>query len=208
MAENDNLVYLLDGKIYINLTNLCTNDCIFCIRRLKDDVAGSNMRLKNEKITAKDVIEQLKKVEDKIPLGITFCGYGEPTIKTDIIIEVARYIKSNYPQTKIRINTNGHGNVINKRNIIKDLKGLIDEFSISLNAQDETLYNTLSKPKIENAYSAMKEFATDAVKAGIKTTMSVVTGYKDYNVDIKRCEEIAHNIGANFRNREWLDKGY
>ena len=208
MAENDNLVYLLDGKIYINLTNLCTNDCIFCIRRLKDDVVGADMWLKNEKITSKDVIAQLEKVSDKISKGVTFCGYGEPTIKVDLIKEVSKYIKENYPNTKIRVNTNGHGNFINKRNIIEDLKGLVDEFSISLNAQDENLYNELSQPKIDNAYEEVKKFATNSVKAGIKTTLSVVTGYKNYDIDVDKCEKIAQEIGANFRNREWIENGY
>ena len=166
------------------------------------------MRLKNENISAKDVIDQLERVSDKIEKGITFCGYGEPTIKFDLIKEVSKYIKEHYPTAKIRVNTNGHGNFINKRNIVEDLKGLVDEFSISLNAQDEKLYNELSQPKINNAYEEMKKFATDSVKAGIKTTLSVVTGYKNYKVDINECEEIAHKIGANFRNREWIENGY
>jgi len=207
MAEN-NLVYLLDNKIYINLTNLCTNDCIFCIRGLKDDVVGSNMWLKTEDIKAQDVIEQLKNVEDKIPSGVTFCGYGEPTIKIEVLKEVAKYIKENYPGTKIRVNTNGHANAIHKRNVIDELKGLVDEFSISLNGETEELYNELSQPKIKNAYEEMKAFATNAVKAGIKTTLSVVTGYQNYNVDVNECEKIAQNIGAGFRNREWLNNGY
>lgn len=207
MSEN-NLVYLLENKIYINLTNLCTNDCIFCIRGLKDDVAGSNMWLADENITADDVISQLKKVEDKISSGITFCGYGEPTIKIEVLKDVAKYIKENYPNTKIRVNTNGHANAIHKRNVIDELKGLVDEFSISLNGETEELYNELSQPKIKNAYKEMKAFASNAVKAGIKTTLSVVTGYKNYDVNVDECEKIAQKIGASFRNREWLDNGY
>ena len=206
--SDDNLVYILDNKVYINLTNRCTNDCIFCIRRLKDDVVGADMWLKSENITAQDVIEQLEKYVDKLPNGLTFCGYGEPTIKFDILKNVAEYVKKNYPNVFIKVNTNGHGNVINKKNILPELKGLIDEFSISLNAQNEELYNELCLPKVSNAYSEMLEFAKKAVKEGFKTTMSIVSGYKDYNVDIKECENIALNIGANFRNREWLENGY
>ncbi len=206
--EENNLVYLLDNKIYINLTNLCTNDCIFCIRGLKDDVVGSNMWLTTENIFAQDVINQLKKVEDKISSGVTFCGYGEPTIKIDLLLEVSKFIKETYPNTKIRVNTNGHGNAIHKRNIVDEMKGLVDEVSISLNGETEKLYNELSQPKIANAYGEMKAFAKLAVEAGIKTTLSVVTGYKDYNVDVLECEKIAKNIGANFRNREWLNNGY
>ena len=32
------LVYELEGKIYINLTNRCTNDCIFCLRKDKSNL--------------------------------------------------------------------------------------------------------------------------------------------------------------------------
>lgn len=207
MSDN-NLVYILDGKIYINLTNMCTNDCIFCLRRDKDDVCGQDMWLKSEKITSEDVIEQLNKYEDKIAKGITFCGYGEPTMKFEVLKQVAEYVKQNYPDTFIKVNTNGHGNVINKKDILPELKGLVDEFSISLNAQNADLYKELSQPKIDNAYDAMKEFAKSAYDNGFKTTLSVVSGYKDYDVDLALCEKIAKDLHASFRNREWIENGY
>ena len=207
MSDN-NLVYILDGKIYINLTNMCTNDCIFCLRRDKDDVCGQDMWLKSEKITSDDVIEQLNKYEDKIAKGVTFCGYGEPTMKFEVLKQVAEYIKHNYPDTFIKVNTNGHGNVINKKDILPELKGLVDEFSISLNAQNSDLYKELSQPKIDNAYEAMKDFAKSAYDNGFKTTLSVVSGYKDYDVDLALCEKIAKDLHASFRNREWIENGY
>lgn len=207
MSDN-NLVYILDGKIYINLTNMCTNDCIFCLRRDKDDVCGQDMWLKSEKITSEDVIEQLNKYEDKIAKGVTFCGYGEPTMKFEVLKQVAEYIKHNYPDTFIKVNTNGHGNVINKKDILPELKGLVDEFSISLNAQNSDLYKELSQPKIDNAYEAMKDFAKKAYENGFKTTLSVVSGYKDYDVDLALCEKIAKDLHASFRNREWIENGY
>lgn len=207
MSDN-NLVYILDGKIYINLTNMCTNDCIFCLRNDKDDVCGQQMWLKTETNTSKDVIEQLKKYTDKIHKGVTFCGYGEPTMKIDALKETAEYIKKNFPNTYIKVNTNGHGNVINKKNILPELKGLVDEFSISLNAQNEELYNTLCQPKVKNAYNEMLKFAKESKDAGFKTTMSIVSGYKDYDVDIKQCEEITNNLNVDFRNREWIQNGY
>lgn len=206
--SDDNLVYILDNKIYINLTNGCTNDCLFCLRRDKSDVCGQEMWLKTENISAKEVIEQLEQVKDKISNGITFCGYGEPTIKLDILKEVAEYIKTTYPETYIKINTNGHGNAINKRDILPELKGLIDELSISLNAQTSELYEELCVPKIKNAFEEMIEFSKKSVENGFKTTMSIVSNYKDYPVDIEKCESIANNIGASFRNREWIEGGY
>lgn len=208
--DESNLVYTLDGKIYINLTNLCTNDCIFCIRSQKNDVQGTNLILNDEKFTADDVIAQLKTFEDKMSSEIVFCGYGEPTIKLDIMKQVAKFIKETYPNVKVRLNTNGQGNMIHKRNIAPELKGLIDEISVSLNADNETLYDELSRPNanFQGAYSRVKEFIWYCAEEGIKTVATVVVGYKDYKIDVEKCKMIAKNLGADFRIRKWIENGY
>lgn len=207
--EEQNLVYLLDGKIYINLTNKCTNECIFCIRSLKDDVCGTNLWLKNDIVTAKEVINQLKALK-KDEKDIVFCGYGEPTLKLEILKEIARFIKDNYKDVKIRLNTNGHANFIYKRNIIPELVGLVDEISVSLNAPSEELYQELTQPNLacENVLAEVKDFIKKSVEAGIETTASVVSGYKDYDINLEMCEKIAKDLGAKFRVREWLERGY
>lgn len=199
----NNLVYELDNKVYINLTNRCTNDCIFCLRNDKADVCGKNMWLENEDFTASDVIDQLKPSSE-----IIFCGYGEPTLKLDILKEVAKYIKDNYPDTKIRLNTNGHANFIHKRNIAPELKGLIDEISVSLNAPTPEQYNELSQPKFSNAYDEVLDFIKKSSQAGIETTASVVEGYKGLNLDLETCKKIAAEHGAPLRVREWIENGY
>lgn len=76
------LVYTLDEKIYINLTNHCTNDCIFCLKNDKDDVVGQKLWLDNETSTSKDVIEQFEEIYAKTPSKeVIFCGYGEPMLE-------------------------------------------------------------------------------------------------------------------------------
>ncbi len=213
MADEDNLVsnlvYLLDGKIYINLTNKCTNECTFCIRTLKDDVCGANLWLKDENISAQDVINDIKTLK-KDENEIIFCGYGEPTIKLEILKEVAKFVKENYQGVKVRLNTNGHANFIYKRNILPELKGLVDEISVSLNASNEELYRELTKPTLacDNVLEEVKDFIGKSVEAGIPTVVSVVSGYKDYDIDLKACEKIAHDLGATFKVREWLENGY
>lgn len=204
----DNLVYLLDGKVYINLTNSCTNNCVFCIRDIKDDVVGANLFLSSENVKAEDVIAQLEKIHEKLSSEIIFCGYGEPMLKLDIIKEVAKYIKEKYPETIIRINTNGQANLVYKRNVLPELKGLIDKFSISLNGENEEVYNRISLPKIEGAYTAVKDFIKEAVKESFDTTATIVTGYKNYNVDMQKCIEITKDLGAKFRERPWIENGY
>ena len=229
----DTLAYLLDGKIYINLTNACTNNCIFCLRNDKDDVCGAEMWLNNENHSAKEVIEQVENIISNIchpelvsgsyadeeirfrnefgmtfSSEITFCGYGEPTLKLDILKEVAKYLKEKYPNVKLRINTNGHVNYIYKRNIIPELKGLIDTISVSLNGENEEEYNKYSNPKFDNAYGEVKKFIKASSDAGINTVATVVDGYKGQRLNLEKCEQIAAELGAKFRVREWIENGY
>lgn len=213
---SNTLAYLLDDKIYINLTNNCTNRCIFCLRQDKSDVCGQEMWLDNETFSANDVIEQLeaiikKQLEAAKPNSlneIIFCGYGEPLLKLDLLKEVAAYIRENYPNTKIRVNSNGHANLIYKRNIAPELKPLIDDISISLNAPTEEEYNELSQPNIQGAYEGVKEFIKACADEGISTTASVVENYKGRHLDLEACEKIANGLGAKFRVREWITNGY
>lgn len=203
------LVYTLDGKIYVNLTNRCTNDCIFCLRNDKDDVCGQQLWLDNENSTAADVIEQFEKTYAKTPSKeVIFCGYGEPMMKLDVLKQTAQYIKEKYPENKIRVNTNGHANFVYKRNVIPECKGLVDEFSVSLNGATKEEYNELSKPKFDEAYEEVKKFIKSCADENISVVASVVEGYKGRHLDLDACKKIAQDLGAKFRVREWIVNGY
>ena len=203
-----NLAYLLDGKVYINLTNSCTNNCIFCIRSIKDDVVGADLFLNSENVSADDVIKQLEAMKDKLSSEIIFCGYGEPMLKLEVLKEVAKYIKEKYPNTKLRVNTNGHANFVYKRNVLPELKGLIDEFSVSLNGENEKEYDELSKPNFKGAYDEVKKFIKACADEKIAVTATVVEGYKGRHLNLQACEKIANDLGAKFRVREWIENGY
>lgn len=206
------LVYSINNEdnpktVYINLTNSCTNACIFCLRNQKDDVCGKEM-WHDDDYELEDIIEQFKKYSDSAQ-EVVFCGYGEPFLRKEMMKSFCKYLRENYPDIKIRVNTNGHANAIYRTNIAEEFKGLIDSASISLNASSEDEYDDICKPKISNAYESMKEFARCCIKAGIDVSMSIVTGFdKFHNVDIQKCEEIAKSIGAKFRNREFIKNGY
>lgn len=208
--KNMNLVYTLYGKVYINLTNLCSNRCKFCIRNLNDNVGGKNLFLDSEDIKLEDVIEQLKDVcKNEIPKEVVFCGYGEPLVKFDLFFNVSKQLKEIFPDIKIRVNTNGHANLIHKKNIVPELAKVADSVSVSLNAENKEKYNTISQPSdTENAYEAVKSFIRECVSEGIDTTATVVDGYPGFNVNIEECEKITENLGAKFRVREWLPAGY
>lgn len=205
----DTYAYILDGNLYINLTNSCTNNCIFCIRSLNDTVVGANLTLSTENVKASDVIEQIKnKMQPEIE-QVVFCGYGEPTLKIEILKEVAGFLRKTYPNKKIRINTNGQANFVFGRDIVSEIAPLIDKVSISLNSDNSKQYQELSQSKFgEEIYEEVKKFAKMCVNAGIETDLSIVIGYKDYEINIENCKKIASDIGANLRIREWLDEGY
>lgn len=207
MKEN-NFVYILYGKIYINLTNLCTNDCVFCIRAIKDDVVGANLFLSEEKVDMQELKKQLDAIKPENYEEIVFCGYGEPMLRLEELKEAAKYIREKYPHLKIRINTNGQANLVYKRNVVPELVGLIDSVSVSFNGENEEVYNAISLPKLPQAYEGMKEFIKECVKHNIDTTGTIVTGYKNYEVDLESCKSQIEALGAKFRERPWIENGY
>lgn len=205
------LVYSINNEkspetVYVNLTNACTNSCVFCLREQKDDVCGAQM-WHDDKYTLEDVIEQFKSYTPT-PKQVVFCGYGEPFLKKDMMKEFAQYLRKNHPEIKIRVNTNGHANAIYKTNVAEEFKGLLDEASISLNSDNAEQYNEICQPKIENAYEEVKKFISACNEAGIKTVASIVTGFDEREINIENCEKIAKSLGADFRNREFITNGY
>jgi len=197
----DTFVYEYNGKDYINLTNKCTNSCTFCIRNGHDGVGGHELWLKKEP-TADEVIELLK--ENK--RDVVFCGFGEPLIKLEEMKKIAEFVKSYGGE--VRVNTNGHANAIHKRDVLPELKGLIDEFSISLNGSSEQEYTELSQPKIQNAFEEVKSFIKKSVENGFDTTATMVSGFKKDMPNIEIGKEIAESLGAKFRVREFITNGY
>lgn len=206
----NNTVYFLRNTMYINVTNLCTNDCVFCIKNFNDTVAGVDLRVQEENISAEKIIAKIEENAPEIRDEIVFCGYGEPLIRIEIVKEIAKFLKDKYPHVPLRINTNGHANLIHKRNVVPELAEYIDAVSISLNADNADLYQTLTKSKFEKnqAFEAVQEFAQECHKYGIETTLTVVMGFEDYVIDLKKCREIAKNLDVKFKVREWLSEGY
>lgn len=206
------LVYSINNEInpetvYINLTNACTNHCVFCLREQKDDVCGKEM-WHDDNYTLEDIIKQFKNFEANAK-EVVFCGYGEPFLKKDMMKSFCEYLRKNFPDIKIRVNTNGHANAVYKYNVADEFKNLIDSVSISLNSDNAKEYDEICNPNIENAYQAMLDFSHACKNAGMDVNMSVVSGFdKTHNIDICACKKIAESIGAKFRNREFITNGY
>ena len=102
MERSDVYTYPYEGNLYINLTNRCTNNCEFCVRRGADGVGGHYLWIKKEP-TAQEVIAQMDHLDRY--REVVFCGFGEPMMRLPELLEVAAYAKERGKYT--RINTNG-----------------------------------------------------------------------------------------------------
>jgi TatD family-associated radical SAM protein len=154
------ITYQLGSKLYINLTNRCTNDCKFCVRQFKDGLGGYKLWLEEEP-TAGEVIDDIIRAEDYSEL--VFCGFGEPLMRLEVVIEVAKWVQNNQPQIPVRVNTNGLANLVHGRNILPKLGEVIDAISISLNASNAETYQEVSQSEYgKEAFGAVIKFIKKA----------------------------------------------
>ncbi len=196
---NDTLIYRIDGAVYINLTNKCTNNCTFCLRETYDGVAGYHLWLKKDP-EASDVIDALEKEADVSET--VFCGLGEPTMRLEQLLEVARYLKTR--GSHIRLNTNGQGSAYAGRDIAPELKGLVDTVSISLNASDAVKYDAICKSIYgEDGFNHMLDFSRSCIAQGIETILSVVDLIGEE--EIEKCQRITDDTGAKLRVRHYIE---
>ena len=134
------IAYTVGDGLYLNITNQCTNSCDFCIRNNGDGAYGSDSLWLEREPSAEEVLDAVREYDLSDFSELVFCGYGEPTYRLDVMLCVCRKIKSEYPDTKIRLNTNGHASRIAGRDVSGELAGLVDTVSISLNSSDATGY--------------------------------------------------------------------
>ena len=159
-------------------------------------VKGHNLKLDKEP-TAEEILIAVG--DPKKYKEVVFCGYGEPTARLDVVKAVARELKARGAAT--RLVTNGHGDLINNRSTVKELSGLIDRASISLNTAREEQYEKICKPEFgSRAYKAVVKFIKDCVTSGIDTE---ITCLNLPEVDIKECQAAAKALGASFRQRTY-----
>ncbi len=208
------VAYKIRNSVYVNLTNKCTNRCVFCPKEQGNGsnfcVKGYNLRLKKEP-SASEVLSSIFRYYDFDE--IVFCGLGEPTLRIETLKEVAEKVKKNiYPISsdgiKIRLDTDGLANAVYGRNIAAELGSVIDAVSISLNAQNSKIYGDICDPQITlkgiNAYDSVLDFVKES-KKHIKNV--TVTAIDLPGIDITFIENLAKNLGVNFKLRRYNEVG-
>lgn len=195
------IVYWLDDNLYLNITNRCSNNCFFCIRNFRNGVGGFNLRLKGEP-SVTEVTSDLQKVINRRNWSeVVFCGFGEPMIRLDCVLDVTRWIRRYHGKGLIvRIDTNGHGYLLNEgRDVVKELKNAgINRLSVSLNAHNSETYDRICRPRFPDAFESVLEFVERA-REDLDVNLTAVAVPE---ISIPKVREIAEGIGVKLRIRE------
>lgn len=195
--------YEVGTNLYLNLTNQCPCACTFCIRNNGDGAYGSDPLWLEHEPSMEEIKDDLSKRDITSYSEIIFCGFGEPTCRLDALIETAEWLKNTYgEQVKLRLNTNGLGDLVNGRPVAEELCSVIDIISVSLNAGTEDEYMRVTRPRFDNAWDAMRKFTADCVKTGKShVVMSVVDVIPPEQIEASR--QVAESLGAVLRVRTY-----
>ena len=197
------IIYTWDGNTYFNLTNKCPCNCAFCIRRKQDAVGEAKRLWFDEEPTFANVKAAIDAHDFSSVKEAVFCGYGEPTNAYDLLIKTAQYLKSLYPDIKLRINTNGLSDLINNKPTAAEICSVIDVVSVSLNDTDSEKYDKITRNIFPGrAFDALLKFTGDCVKCGADVRMTVVDIISAE--DIEKARKICESTGAKFRVREFV----
>lgn len=202
MGDNMTIFYKFDGKMYINITNGCPCDCVFCIRKNGDSIEDNDSLWLEHEPSFEEICAAFERFDKAGIEEAVFCGYGEPTVRADMLLKTAEYIKANSAM-KIRVNTNGLVRLIHKGFDVTRFKGVVDSFSISLNAPNAKRYNDVTRPSFgKAAFDEMLKFSADVRDLGIKTSFTVVDVISDE--EISECEKLAADMKIPLRVRGYV----
>ena len=187
--------YQIENNLYLSITDRCTLECAFCPKTLGDmQVKGYDLSF-DHRPTAEEIIGS---IDDPARYQeVVFCGYGEPTLRLNVLLEVARDIKAR--GGKVRVNTDGLCNLVHKHDTLPVLAECVDALSVSLNAQNQEVYDLHCRPNLPGSFDAVLSFLREAPKYIDDVTATAVDGLE--GVDIPACEALAAELGVKFRRR-------
>ena len=202
------ITYPVKNGLYVNLTNRCPCACEFCIRRNGDGVYGSDSLWLEREPTADETVAAIEAACREKDYGeLVFCGYGEPTERLDVMLEVARRVKAARPGMQTRVNTNGLSDLIAGKPTAAMFDGLFDAVSISLNAATAVDYEALCHPKFgAAAYPAILAFAREVRPHVPSVTMTVVGTPGLTKEKYEACKAVCDGIGVPLRVREYVPR--
>ncbi len=202
MSEYEEIIYTYKSNVYLNITNKCPCACTFCIRSKTDAIGEASNLWLNHNPSFDEVKQAIDSFDFTSFDEAVFCGYGEPTNSFDVLIEAAKYLRKK--GIKTRLNTNGLGNLVNNKNIAKELCDNIDAISISLNCSNKEDYFKTVRPKFGiQSFDAMLDFAKECRRYTENVMLSVVDVIGEE--EIAKCQKIADNLNIPLRVRKYSE---
>ena len=198
------ITYEVDGGLYINLTNRCSNSCSFCIRNNGDGAYGSDSLWLLREPTVEEILASVFERDISKYSEIVFCGYGEPSYRLSEAREIALKIKKEYNGIKLRINTNGQSDLILGCDTAPLYEGAFDTVSISLNASSSEKYEQICRPVFrEKAFPAILSFA-ERVKKYVPSVKFSVVREALSEAELRECERISKKTGVPLKIRDYI----
>ena len=202
----ETISYAYGPALYVNLTNRCDCACVFCLRHNghKGSIYADDLWLDHEP-TRQEALEDLLARDLPKYSELVFCGFGEPAYRMDDILWLVDRLKEAAPGLPpVRINTNGHADLILGRDVTPELKGRIDALSISLNGSTCEEYVAVTRPRDgERAWEAMLDFTRRAVRYVPAVMMTVVDKDKSPQ-ELEACRALCESLGARLRVRAYI----
>ena len=200
--RKDTYLYTLDGNLYVNLTNKCSNACDFCVRNERTSYYGNYLWLRQGDPTVEKVIAATKEFGDITRFKeVVFCGFGEPTYKMTEMLALCDFFHEK--GLKTRLNTNGQGNLINKRDIVPEMKGKIDFVNISLNASCYEKYQPICRSQFrESGFEGMIEFAKICKRNSVACRFSIVDCIGE--AEVEACKRLAESVRIPLYIRKYI----
>jgi GTP 3',8-cyclase len=196
------VVYWLEDTLYLNITNQCPNNCWFCFRNFKQGVGGFNLKLKAEPEAAAVVAELQEALAMRRWREAVFCGFGEPTARLNLLVDVANWLRLQRPDMPVRLDTNGQAYALNPDvDVASELKrASVNRVSVSLNGYDEATYCENCRPTCSGAFQEVLNFVRKAKAAGLEVEVSAVRMPEN---DLQKIQAIADELFVPFRIREY-----
>lgn len=195
------ILYTYQNQVYVNLTNKCDCNCRFCIRTHHEGVGDADTLWHKTEPTLEEVKAAIDAYDFSGRKELVYCGYGEPTCAIENLVVSAKYAKEKYG-LKIRVNTNGLGNLYHKRDIVPELAEVADTVSISLNAPTKETYMEVTRPQFENAFEGMLDFAKECGEKIPNVKFTVVDVLTEGQIEESR--KLAEDCGIELRVRPFV----
>ncbi|MCI8966701.1 MAG: radical SAM protein [Lachnospiraceae bacterium] len=162
-------------RVYINLTNRCNSDCVYCFASAQRTGADLDYNM---------VLEALPKVFANCGKKISICFFGgEPTLKFDLIRQIVSYIEKEFSEFDVSYDmvTNGIELSRDKMCFVKDK---FNKLTVSIDGGYEYMLNSRVRDRkkldmlYENVREACKIFDRTSIRATItEKTTNIVDSY-------------------------------